>query len=317
MDLQLAGDVAVVLGGASGLGRAVAWEFAREQAAVALVDISPSVHEVAAQLQRETNARTLAITADAADFAAVEQTAQAVVAELFDFWTETVEVAVVVASRPALDRWEGVEASRPADFAAVERTAQAVLAELGRCDHVVVAAGIGSGKFGFPFWNLQPTDWPRVLHVNIMAPVHAAQAFSPSMIQRRRGTFLFFSSIAGQIGSQTDPPYSAAKAAVINFGQCAAKDLAPYNIRVNLVCPGMIKTPLNRAVWQAWYDRQPTADRLSYEAWADDKVRRISPLGRWQTPEDIAAVAVFLASVRAQNITGQTINVDGGQVMHA
>lgn len=269
MDLQLAGDVAVVLGGASGLGRAVAWEFAREQAAVALVDISPSVHEVAAQLQRETNARTLAITADAAD------------------------------------------------FAAVERTAQAVLAELGRCDHVVVAAGIGSGKFGFPFWNLQPTDWPRVLHVNIMAPVHAAQAFSPSMIQRRGGTFLFFSSIAGQIGSQTDPPYSAAKAAVINFGQCAAKDLAPYNIRVNLVCPGMIKTPLNRSVWQAWYDQQPEAARLSYEAWADDKVRRISPLGRWQTPEDIAAVAVFLASVRAQNITGQTINVDGGQVMHA
>ena len=190
-------------------------------------------------------------------------------------------------------------------------------ATFGHGDHVVVTAGIGSGKFGFPFWNLQPADWPRVLHVNILGPVHAAHAFSPAMIARRHGTFLFFSSIAGQIGSQTDPPYSAAKAAVINFGQCAAKDLAAHNVRVNMICPGMIKTALNRSVWQAWHDQQPADARLSYEAWADDKVRRVSPLGRWQTPEDIAAVAVFLASVRAQNITGQTINVDGGQVMHS
>lgn len=267
MDLQLANDVAVVIGGASGLGRAVAVEFAKEGAAVALIDISPAVHEVAAEIQTQSRVRTFAAIADASD------------------------------------------------FTALQASAQAVQAAFGRCDHVIVAAGIGSGKYGFPFWNLEPSDWPRVLNVNVLAPVHAAHAFSPGMVDRRHGTFLFFSSIAGQIGSQTDPPYSAAKAAVINFGQCAAKDLAPHNIRVNIICPGMIKTPLNRSVWQAWHDRQPEGSRTPYEEWAAEKIRRVSPLGRWQTPEDIAAMAVFLASVRAQNVTGQTINVDGGQVM--
>ena len=203
------------------------------------------------------------------------------------------------------------------DYPALQRIAAAVIAEFGRCDHVLVPAGIGSGKFGFPFWNLEPADWDRVLRVNLLGPVHAAHAFSPPMIAARHGTFLFFTSIAGQIGSQTDPPYSAAKAAVINFTQCAAKDLAPYNVRVNAISPGMIKTPLNRSVWQAWYNQQPEDKRQSYEDWAGEKARRVAPLGRWQTPEDIAAAAVFLASRRAQNITGQTINVDGGQVMHS
>jgi NAD(P)-dependent dehydrogenase (short-subunit alcohol dehydrogenase family) len=127
---------------------------------------------------------------------------------------------------------------------------------------------------------------------------------------------LFLASVAGQIGSQTDPPYSASKAGVINFAQCAAKDLAPYGVRVNSLCPGMIKTALNRSVYEAWAARRPESERPGYEAWAGEKVKAIVPLGRWQTPEDIAAMAVFLASPRAENVTGQTINVDGGYVMH-
>jgi NAD(P)-dependent dehydrogenase (short-subunit alcohol dehydrogenase family) len=127
---------------------------------------------------------------------------------------------------------------------------------------------------------------------------------------------LFLSSIAGQIGSQTDPPYSAAKAALINFAQCAAKDLAPHNVRVDTLCPGMVKTALNRSVWEAWQRQQPPDQHRSYEEWAGDKIRRLVPLGRWQEPEDVAAMAVFLASAQARNITGQTINVDGGFVMH-
>ena len=69
---------------------------------------------------------------------------------------------------------------------------------------------------------------------------------------------LLLSSVAGQIGSQTDPPYSAAKAAVINFAQCAAKDLAPYGVRVNALCPGMVQTPLNRSVYEAWAASSPS-----------------------------------------------------------
>jgi NAD(P)-dependent dehydrogenase (short-subunit alcohol dehydrogenase family) len=136
------------------------------------------------------------------------------------------------------------------------------------------------------------------------------------MAEARSGTLLFLGSVAGQIGSPTDPPYSAAKAGLINFAQCCARDLAPFNVRVNTLNPGMVRTPLNRSVWQAWAARQPEAERLSYEEWSAEKIRRMVPLNRWQEPEDIAAMAVFLASPRARNVTGQTINVDGGFVMH-
>ena len=67
---------------------------------------------------------------------------------------------------------------------------------------------------------------------------------------------------------------------------------------------------------KAWAARQPEGERLDYDRWAGEKIRKLVPLGRWQEPADIAAMAVFLASARAENVTGQTINVDGGYVMH-
>lgn len=201
-------------------------------------------------------------------------------------------------------------------YPAMQRAARDAAGFLGRIDHVVFAVGIGSGKFGFPFWNVEPTDWPRVLEVNVVGAVNVAHAFTPPLIEARAGTMLFLASVAGQIGSQTDPPYSASKAALINFAQCAAKDLAPFGVRVNTLCPGMVKTALNRSVWEAWHRQQPEDQRQSYEDWAGDKVRRVVPLGRWQEPEDIAAMVIFLASERGRNITGQTVNVDGGFVMH-
>jgi NAD(P)-dependent dehydrogenase (short-subunit alcohol dehydrogenase family) len=228
--------------------------------------------------------------------------------------------AGVRASAEALAAEQRVRASAlvgdATDAAAMRRAAEQIAKERGRIDHVVFAVAIGSGKFGFPFWNLTPADWPRVLEVNIVGAVNVVHAFTPVLIERRAGSVLLLASVAGQIGSQTDPPYSASKAALINFAQCAAKDLAPYNVRVNALCPGMVQTALNRSVWEAWARQQPPEERRSYEDWAGEKVRRVVPLGRWQEPEDIAAMAVFLASPRARNVTGQTINVDGGFVMH-
>lgn len=212
-------------------------------------------------------------------------------------------------------RCEGLVAD-VTDYAAVQRAAAQVDAALGGCQHVVYAAAVGSGKFGFPFWSLAPQDWDRVLRVNLIGAVNVAHAFAPGMTQARRGTFLWIASIAGQIGSQTDPPYSASKAALINFSQCAAKDLAPYQVRVNCLCPGMVETALNQSVWQSWNDRQAPAQQLSYGDWAAEKIRHNVPLNRWQDARDMADMAVFLASPRAKNVTGQTINVDGGQVMH-
>lgn len=183
--------------------------------------------------------------------------------------------------------------------------------------HVIFSVGVGSGKFGFPFWNLEPTDWARVIEINLIGAANVAHAFAPKLIERGNGSILFLVSVAGQVGSQTDPPYSAAKAGLINFTQCAAKDLAPHGIRVNALSPGMVQTNLNEAVWAAGQARLPESQRQSYAAWADEKIRKVSPLGRWQMPAEYAAMATFLASDHARNITGQTINIDGGQVMHA
>ena len=202
------------------------------------------------------------------------------------------------------------------DSKAVESAVRQTEATLGPIAHVVHAAAIGSGKFGFSFTNLDPSDWPRVLEVNILGTLHVAQATAAGMIARKAGTFVFIASVAGQIGSQTDPPYSASKAANINFAQCLAKDLAPHNIRVNTVNPSMVRTPLNQAAWTAWNDQQSPGKRRSYDDWANEKIRAVAPLARWQETADIADMVTLLSSARANQVTGQTTNVDSGQVMH-
>lgn len=203
------------------------------------------------------------------------------------------------------------------DFDAIQRAAATIQSELDQCDHVVFAAGVGSGKVGFPFWNLDPADWDRVLRVNLIGAVNVAHAFAPEMAKAGAGTFLFLASVAGQTGSQTDPPYSASKAGLINFAQCAARDLAPFGVRVNTLNPGMVRTELGRSVYEASVANMLAESRPTFEDWASDKIRRVVPLGRWQDANDMAALAVFLASPLAKNITGQTINVDGGYVMHS
>ena len=268
MQLELDGSVAVVTGGASGIGWACARMLAREGCRISLWDLAGNTTEMATALFGEFSGATHGVVVDVSDGSAVESA-------LYE--SETT---------------------------------------LGPVSHLVHAAAIGSGKFGFPFTNLQPSDWPRVLDINVMGMVHVAHAIAPGMIARRNGTMVFVASVAGQIGSQTDPPYSASKAANINFAQVLAKDMAPHNVRVNVVNPGMVRTPLNRQVWQAWSDQQPPESRRTYDDWADEKVRSVAPLARWQEPQDVADMVVFLSSARAAQVTGQTINVDGGQVMH-
>lgn len=268
MDLQLQDHVAVIIGGAGGIGRAAAVSFAQEGARVAIWDCDPHLETTAAEMAQAAAATIHAVSTDVC-------------------------------------REDSIAS-------ALESTCQ----EFGRIDHLVHCAAVGSGKFGFPFTNLQPEDWSRVLEVNVLGMVRAAHAVAPVMVRQKHGTMVFLGSVAGQIGSPTDPPYSASKAANINFAQCLARDLADHGIRVNVVCPGMVKTPLNQSVWKAWADKQTEESRLPYESWAEEKIRRLVPLGRWQEPEDVADMIVFLSSGRAAEVTGQTINVDGGFVMH-
>ncbi|MEZ4637963.1 MAG: SDR family oxidoreductase [Caldilineaceae bacterium] len=175
MDLQLSNQVAVVIGGASGIGLATARAFAAEGAPVAVLDRNPDVAAIAQQIGDEFGVAALGRVLDVTNY-------------------EDVRVA-----------------------------AAAVEAELGPVTHVVNTAAVGSGKGGFPFWNLEPGDWDFVFKVGVMGVVNTAHAFAEVMRPRRQGSFLFLGSVAGQIGSQTDPPYSAAKAALLNFTQCAAR----------------------------------------------------------------------------------------------
>jgi len=269
MKLNLAGQTAVITGGASGIGRATAESFAAEGCAVALWDSAESVETAAAQISEASGTQVIARHTD-------------------------------ITCQDQID-------------AALNMTQEL----LGSIDHLVHAAAVGSGRYGFPFLNLDVADWERVIAVNVLGMTRVAHAVSPGMMDRQQGTMTFIASVAGQIGSPTDPPYSASKAANINFAQCMARDLAPSGVRVNTVCPGMVQTPLNQSVWQAWYDQQPESERLDYETWADEKIRKVVPLGRWQQPSDIASMVVFLASECASQVTGQTINVDGGFVMHS
>jgi NAD(P)-dependent dehydrogenase (short-subunit alcohol dehydrogenase family) len=95
-----------------------------------------------------------------------------------------------------------------------------------------------------------------------------------------------------------------------------AKDLAPHNVRANVLNPGMVSTPLQERIYAGQVAHLPADQRPSYEEWAAEKIGRLVPLNRWQMPEDIADMIVFLASERANNVTGQSVNVDGGWVMH-
>lgn len=268
MDLKLKCRVAVITGGASGIGLACTRALASEGCHVAIWDVARGVVDVASQIASEFGVKATGINVDVSSLDSVSQ--------------------------------------------AVSTTEQV----LGPINHLVHGAAVTSGQFGFPFTNVEPKAWQRVLDINVMGMVHVAQSIAPGMIARRDGTMVFVASVAGQIGSQTDPPYSASKAANINFAQCLAKDLAPHQVRVNTVNPGMVQTPLNRQVWQAWHDLQPPEGKRSYEDWAGEKVRNVVPLGRWQSAEDIADMVAFLSSERAAQVTGQTINVDGGFVMH-
>lgn len=232
------------------------------------------------------------------------------------FANEKCRVVGVDRNQPLDSQGQVLDEFVTADVTSFEKM-QTLATTFNDVDHVIFSVGIGSGKSGFPFWNLHPADWSQVLEVNLLGAVNVAHAFAPLMANRQSGSFLFLVSVAGQIGSQTDPPYSASKAALINFVQCAAKDLAPYSVRVNALSPGMVRTDLNESVWQAWRQSVPESKRLSYDEWADEKIRRIAPLGRWQTGPEFASMAVYLASEHGSSITGQTINIDGGQVMHA
>lgn len=144
-----------------------------------------------------------------------------------------------------------------------------------------------------------PDDvFAKVMHTNIQAQLWLAQLVAPDMKARRDGAIILISSIGGLRGSDVIGAYNISKAADIQLAKNLAIELGPDNIRVNAICPGLVKTDFARALWENPEFAEP---RIA-----------ATPLRRLGEPEDIAGAAVFLASKAGQWMTGQTIVIDGG-----
>jgi NAD(P)-dependent dehydrogenase (short-subunit alcohol dehydrogenase family) len=181
-------------------------------------------------------------------------------------------------------------------------------AELGQIDVLVNNAGIYRAAS-----TLDTTEahWDAVMEINAKAVFFATQAVLPTMIAQKRGVIISLASMAGKIGSRTNLPYNASKAAVISMTKSLALAHAADGIRVNCVCPGFVQTDM----WALVAREQGALLGLSPEEFTRQRVAQV-PLGRMERPEDVANVIGFLASSRAAYMTGQAINVTGGLVMH-
>jgi 2-hydroxycyclohexanecarboxyl-CoA dehydrogenase len=185
---------------------------------------------------------------------------------------------------------------------------------LGSLDILVNNAGMAAKRHGMPFTNQDRSDWEPVITVNAIGTMVASREFVLTREPERNGVIINIASIAGRMGSPTDPGYAASKAAVINFTQVMAKDLAP-RIRVCAICPGMVRTPFYEAQYEVAANHDAAVAAMSSEQYFAEKAKKLIPMGVGQTPHDVAAAVAFLASDLASAITGQTVNVDGGLVM--
>jgi NAD(P)-dependent dehydrogenase (short-subunit alcohol dehydrogenase family) len=196
------------------------------------------------------------------------------------------------------------------------------LQQLGRLDILVCCAGTAGVEFMSPMEdamaleNIPLETWDRTIDVNLKGVFLCIRAVIPHFKKQQRGKIINISSIAGRQGREMLPIYAASKAGVINLSQAVARQLAPYSINVNTICPGLIWTPL----WAGGVDfmrkARPELKDVQPEAAFDLMVQGSVPLKRPQTPEDMGELAVFLASDAAKEITGQAINVDGGSEMN-
>lgn len=180
----------------------------------------------------------------------------------------------------------------------------------------ILVNNVGGGSGPNPVIHIDIEDWDRSIEMNLRSAFLCSRAAAREMVKRRSGRIISIASISGKMGESLIGPYCAGKFGVIGLMQTMAKELARYGITVNTICPGYVWTPGWEGLARAMAAQYPNLADKPPEAIFDQRVKAMVPLGRPQTGEDIASLAVFLASERAGNITGQAINVDGGAVMH-
>ncbi len=291
MELKLKGKVAIVTGSGQGIGKSIALRLAQEGADVVVAEYNPETAQRTAQeIEEKFGRRSLGYPVDIAD------------------------------------------------VSAIQRMVDTVVNHFRHVDILVNNAGVVQTK---PLLDLSEADWDRVLNINLRGTFFCLQAVARQMIQQvpaelkatqtltdvfsikpeeittmprpsqSFGKIVNISSIAGRRGRPLSAHYAASKAAIISITQSAALALAPYNINVNAVCPGIVPTPMWDEIDR---DRAHLFGTKPGEAMA--AFIKAVPLKRAASPEDIASVVAFLCSTDADYITGQALNVDGGYEMN-
>ena len=185
------------------------------------------------------------------------------------------------------------------DEAAIAGFVAQGMAAWGAIDVLYANAGVSGGAVPF----LQGTVglWTDVLQTNLLGPFIAIREAAPHMVAAGRGAIICTASVAGLRANAAGAPYSASKAGVISLVQTAADALAGTGVRVNAICPGLIETGMTAPIFQR-----------ARAKGSQGKIGQLNPLRRAGAPEEIAQVALFLASDEAAYVNGQAIAVDGG-----
>lgn len=199
----------------------------------------------------------------------------------------------------------------------VVKAVQDILDFFGRIDILVNNVG------GYPMGGLETAtgmriidrteaEWDGCYELNLKTQVLMCRAVVPHLVEQKSGKIVNISSIGGRQPSGQLICYATAKAGVIYYTKTLARELARDNINVNCICPGVLYTPLWEKGATAFAQLRPETQGMSPREFFDKFIAAPVPLGRAQTPEDIGRAVVFFASDDAKNITGQTLNVDGG-----
>lgn len=244
---RFAGKVALVTGGASGLGRAAVELFASEGASVVILDHSRAQGEAAAAAVRSQGAQVLFLETD-------------------------------VSVR-----------------AAVDRSFEQAVEHFGRIDCAFNNAGVPDGSRSLV--DSTQANWDRVISINLEGIWHCMTAEIRHMLRTGGGTIVNMSSRTGLVGAPTDAIYGASKHGVIGLTKSAAVEFAARGIRINAVCPGLIRTPLTEDRFQDKLDTMQSA---------------VNPLGRIGRPEEVADVVAWLCSDASSFVVGVALPVDGG-----
>ncbi|MCP4346129.1 MAG: 3-oxoacyl-[acyl-carrier-protein] reductase [Desulfobacterales bacterium] len=180
-----------------------------------------------------------------------------------------------------------------ADESEVAEFFKKIISETGRTDVLVNNAGIARDGL---LVRMKEKDWDDVININLKGAFNCTKIAAKSMIKQRYGRIINVSSVVGVMGNPGQANYVASKAGIIGFTKAVAKELASRNITANAIAPGYIETDMTTSMTEK----------------AKEAMVNAIPMGRVGIPDDVAAVAVFLASDSAAYITGQVIHVDGG-----